>query len=440
MPQHGFTSTALIHLEGTTLEGGGQLLRLALSLSSLTRIPIQVTNIRGNRGSVSSPSKDGGLKPSHLAAVQWLAKATTAKTEGMQAKSRELIFRPTQPKVERGDKDRLHEKAVKTDDGRHQDVWREVYDNGVLTRRESHVSVSTPGSILLVLQAILPYLLFGPSTSLDTPNSHIPLRIRIDGGTNVSKSPSIEYVSQVLLPMLSLKLGIAEITTNLHKRGWSTGGTQLGSVSFDVVPLGKGQVLPRFDLQRRGKLTKVHVSILAPGEMAKSNIKDNVMAQLLAYEPKVEILFPVDEDSRNEKRWYLLLVAETSGGYRLGRDWLYDLKTKGIRPEETCAKLVSKVMKDLKQELRHEGCVDEFMQDQLVVFQALADGQAAIDVGKQEASLHTKTARWVAESILAIKFTESGRCQGVRFCVGEDFQRRNQEVKDAITEVVCLRI
>lgn len=58
--------TPPVHLEGTTLEGGGQLLRLALSLSSLTHIPIHVTRIRGNR------SKDGGLKPAHLAGVQWL--------------------------------------------------------------------------------------------------------------------------------------------------------------------------------------------------------------------------------------------------------------------------------------------------------------------------------------------------------------------------------
>lgn len=43
-------------LSGTTLEGGGQLLRVATALSALTRRSIQIDNIRGNR------SGGGGLK------------------------------------------------------------------------------------------------------------------------------------------------------------------------------------------------------------------------------------------------------------------------------------------------------------------------------------------------------------------------------------------
>lgn len=117
----------------------------------------------------------------------------------------------------------------------------------------------------------------------------------------------------------------------------------------------------------------------------------------------------------------MLLVAETSNGYRLGRDWLYDQKTKGFKVEETCEKLVLKVVNDLKRELKHGGCVDEHMQDQLVVFQALAAGEAAIDAGKQGASLHTKTARWVVEKLLGVNIDNKGNCHGVGFCVGDNF-------------------
>ena len=95
--------------------------------------------------------------------------------------------------------------------------------------------------------------------------------------------------------------------------------------------------------------------------------------------------------------------------------------------EKLCEKLVSKVMKDLKKELKHGGCVDEYMQDQLVVFQALAAGKAEVDRGiDREATLHTKTARWVAEQVVGASFDELGGCHGLEYAVGEDFQMRTR--------------
>ena len=248
----------------------------------------------------------------------------------------------------------------------------------------------------------------------------------------VSSSPSIEYVSQVLLPMLSQELSITPITTKLHKRGWSTGRSEIGSVAFDIEPLPRAFVLSTFSFKDRGELAKVHVSILAPEYAARTSIREKVIAQLLAYSPEIEILFPVDENSGSEKRLYLLLVAETSNGYRLGRDWLFDEKLRGLSMEQVSEKLVSKVMKDLKKELKHGGWVDEYMQDQLVVFQALAAGKAEVDGGTdREATLHTKTARWVAEQVVGVDFDELGRCRGLGYAVGEDFRKRRETLLQA---------
>jgi len=77
-----------VRLEGTTLEGGGQLVRLALGLSAFTFTPIKITNIRGNR------SGGGGLKQQHLTAVNWLASACNATVSGAERKSRTLEFCP----------------------------------------------------------------------------------------------------------------------------------------------------------------------------------------------------------------------------------------------------------------------------------------------------------------------------------------------------------
>lgn len=414
-----------VHLDGTTLEGGGQLLRLALSLSSLTYIPIHVTNIRGKRGPSSSSGTGGGLKASHLAGAAWLARAVAAETKGMEVKSRELWFTPVRNIPAASPDKNSRKSSAKGMADESPGVWTEVFEDGKIVRRTSHIPVSTPGSVSLVLQAILPYLLFGSPGPTSELGILVPLHITINGGTNVTSSPSIDYVSQVLFPMLCPKLGIPPITTTVHKRGWSTGGNVIGKVTFVVKPCAAGLVSPAFTFEDRGELTKVHVSIVAPDPNARTIIRKKVVAHLLAWDPNVGILFPVDESSGSDKRWYLLLVAETSNGYRLGRDWLYDRKTKGFKTEDTCETLVTKVLSDLKREMRHGGCVDEFMQDQLVVFQALAAGKGAIDAGKQIATLHTQTAQWVVGKMLWLDFDEKGLCDGVKFCVGEDFRIRS---------------
>jgi RNA 3'-terminal phosphate cyclase (ATP) len=80
-----------IELDGTTLEGGGQILRLTLALSSLTETPIQLHQIRGNRG---TKPKDGGIKQAHLGGAAWLTRACEAATEGLALRSRELLYEP----------------------------------------------------------------------------------------------------------------------------------------------------------------------------------------------------------------------------------------------------------------------------------------------------------------------------------------------------------
>ncbi|KAL8804996.1 MAG: hypothetical protein Q9182_002198 [Xanthomendoza sp. 2 TL-2023] len=424
-------------LDGRTLEGGGQLLRLAVSLSALTYLPIHIYDIRANRAPRKASQPAGGLKAAHLAAVEWLARATHADTKGMVQGSRKLDFRP------------LQRRQYIPKDKTQSSVWQEICDGSKLIRRETAIQLDSPGSICLILQAILPYLLFhSPETvktaegaaEVDQKVTNVPLRVTINGGTNVSRSPSVEYICQVLIPLLVDKVGIPPITTLVIKRGWSSGRADVGAVQFDLMPFASGCKLTEFHFTDRGEVTRMHVSILAADAAARSTLRKKVIERLLAARPEVEILFPVDEDTKNGARLYLLVVAETSNGYRLGRDCLWERKSNSSMLET----VANAVTKDLEEELQRGGCVDEFMQDQLVVFQGLARGKSIVDSGKDmHATLHTKTARWVAERLLNLTFDESGGCEGCSFEVGEDFLDRKQTervVQDPSDELEDLTI
>jgi RNA 3'-terminal phosphate cyclase (ATP) len=396
------TQPVPIHLEGTTLEGGGQLLRVALGLASLTKKPINITNIRGRR------SGGGGLKAQHLTSVQWLGQACNARLSGVGLKSKEITFTPAQ------DRARL-----------------EIDEQG----GEIRINQSTPGSINLVMQAILPYLLFSGARS--------PIRLRITGGTNVSNSPSHEYILEVLIPMLSL-IGIPHVEATVHSRGWSQGSTRLGSVIYTITPL--TSKLPAFQLIDRGDIRRLKAVVIAPRD-TEQHFRDELDAMFEKRESRffgsntsaeVEITF---DNSHHEKRYYLLLVATSTTGVKLGRDWLYD---QGVRPGKTeriVPTMVKKVSDDLLTEIEHGGCVDEYMRDQLVVFQALADGRSRVAGGHKgnalvQPSLHARTAMWVAKEIIGVVFDEEGGCEGIGYVLGGG----EGEVDDLIKAVTDISI
>ncbi|KAH7081168.1 RNA 3'-terminal phosphate cyclase domain-containing protein [Paraphoma chrysanthemicola] len=371
-----------LHLEGTTLEGGGQLLRVALGLAALTKKPITITNIRGKRHG------GGGLKAQHLTCVQWLSQACNARLSGMGLKSKEITFSPSQNPA-----------PLNIDS----------------TGGEIRITQNTPGSINLVFQAILPFLLFSGARD--------PIRVRISGGTNVSNSPSHEYVSEVLLPMLT-RIGIPSISVQLHSRGWSQGRTCVGSVTFTIKPLtGK---LPAFSLVERGSITHVKAIIVAPRETER-DFRDELE---MMFDKRSSMIFGTNtqgwdteitfEPSHHEKRYYLLLIATSSTGIKFGRDWLYDQAIRPGKSEHIPRTIVKQVSDELLVEIAHEGCVDEYARDQVVVFQALAEGKSRVDAGlktgaKNRLSLHTRTAMWVAEKTLGVNFDEEDGCEGIAF-------------------------
>src|SRR5207302_3876550 len=76
---------AMLEVDGSHGEGGGQLLRMAVALSVLTEQPIRVMRIRTGR-------KNPGLAAQHVTAVGALAKLCDAEVDGLQIGSWTITF------------------------------------------------------------------------------------------------------------------------------------------------------------------------------------------------------------------------------------------------------------------------------------------------------------------------------------------------------------
>ncbi|KAG6362277.1 hypothetical protein INS49_010507 [Diaporthe citri] len=410
-----------IHLDGRTGEGGGQLVRIAIALASVACKPVKITDVRGNRPG----PRGGGLKSQHFTSIAWLAKATGADVKGLQVGSKTLEFRPT-----RGP--------------------GELWERNITIRAESAAA-----SALLVFQAVFPFLLFAGNESGE------PVELTISGGTNVSFSLSYEYLDQVLLPTLEDWFG-ARVDRRLDGRGWSFGPASRGTLWFRVQPVSLGETLKLRDGLELGSrpggfdIKTIDVTIITPSTM-HAELQAALRERLEKTFPGVEYDFRAPEESKHESRIYVLLVAK-SVTLRRGRDLLYNGRRKGKTTAKISDEVARAVTKSLAEEISTGGVVDEFLQDQLVIFQALAEGRTSFPRSRPEGhgnvgqtgqaagsiedeldrlhigdrlrkdridkpfgdpetdSTHTQTARWVTAELLGPRLTwyNKGRlCEGI---------------------------
>ncbi|KAL4778733.1 RNA 3'-terminal phosphate cyclase domain-containing protein [Aspergillus varians] len=445
-----------VRLDGRILEGGGQLVRIAVALSALTGRAVTIDHIRGNRIGKQ------GLGASHLAAIQALGELSGSRLVNARVGSTSIEFYPP-PHEQR--------QAHQTDP-------------------EINIRLPTPGSVFLVFQALYPYLLHSASAD--------QIRVGISGGTNVTWSPSYDYVSQVLIPNFA-RVGLPPISVSLEKRGWSSGEGHLGRVIVAVDTLRGGtsgsptpsHQMPLIDLHQcqRGTISRIDITVLGPDDhleelvgesqhakgTTNTNSRFSKHAAAAEQSDKPETVrgfmeryvhkslrkrlkelprdvfsnrsseatdldaIPIEthttEPTHNRSCLYVLIVAHTSTGFRIGRDALNGAakgkpkpkaKTHQKRPRQDMASrakgLVDQCVENFIKELYdpllqadpdspetagHRPCVDEYMRDQLVVFEALA--RVSGDAGQQDVesredgrywSLHTKTAQWVCREML----------------------------------------
>ena len=171
---------AVVEIDGSRGEGGGQILRTSLALSVITRRSLRLTSIRARR---ARP----GLQPQHVACVDAAAYICNGGAAGAKVGSGVIDFAPGE--LRGGDY-----------------VWR----------------IGTAGSAGLVLQTVLVPLLFAPQRS----------RIEIVGGTHNKMAPPFDFLDKVYLPALR-RMG-ARVTIRIGKYGFYPRGG--GTIVCEIEP------------------------------------------------------------------------------------------------------------------------------------------------------------------------------------------------------------
>lgn len=199
--------------------GGGQVLRTALSLSTLTGTPFELEHVRAGR-------PNPGLRPQHLAAVRVLAGLCDAEVDGAEPDATELTFEP-----------------------------------GALVPASTAVDLRTAGSVTLLFDAVLPL-----AARIDAA-----FALTATGGTDVKWSPTVEYLRRVKLPLLEWH-GY-DLAVDVDRTGFYPAGG--GEATLHVTPSSPGPL----ELDERGPLDGIEVYSKAADDLADAEVAERQAAR-----------------------------------------------------------------------------------------------------------------------------------------------------------------
>lgn len=205
----------MIQIDGNYLEGGGQIIRTALSLAAITNQSFRIDNVRAGR-------KNPGLREQHLQAVNSIAKLCNAKHDANFGSTK---FKFTPKTLSR--------------------------------ERKFNINIGTAGSTALIISTILPL-----AYKLNNP-----INVKIDGGGTWNIfAPPVIYLQKVLIPILS-KIDFKANVRIMREGFYPKGGAK---VELNLLP---------WKTKKHLNLTEHNVKKIEIYSVASESLKDRNVAE-----------------------------------------------------------------------------------------------------------------------------------------------------------------
>lgn len=342
----------MVRIDGSHTEGGGQILRTALSLSTLTGRPFRAERIRQNRPAA-------GLKPQHLSAIKSLIRMSGARVKGARIGAGEIEFVP-----------------------------------GNLTPGDYSLDIGTAGPVTLLMQALLLPCVFAEGE----------MTLRLRGGTDTRWSIPVDYFTHLILPVFRGFSGIEVLGT---QRGFYPKGQ--GALELKIRPEPRparvkdaaalrsalrGR-LPELDLSARRDMAGIKGVSVAASVLEKVRVAER---QAEAARDALRSAAPVEirEEychSASPGTVITLWAVDRDGRALAGGDAIGE---RG-KPAEAVGR---EAAQNLLNTLRTDAVVDVHLADNLIPLLALVGGH----IRTAEITDHVRANMYVCERFLDVRF------------------------------------